>query len=99
MSGLLELDTVLKRIVNYAERWAAEERTPPEARYILHEVFLRGEIARGEVARLTGRPDRTARRVLARLLNVGWLCQTQPRVDSDRVPGKVRGILLPALVS
>lgn len=88
MSGLLELDTTLKRIANYAERWAAEERVPLEARHILCEVFLRGEIARGEVTRLTGKPDRTARRVLARLLNAGL-------VVSDTAKGPIR-IAFPA---
>ncbi len=88
MSGLLELDTILKRISNYAERWATETGTLEESRHILCETFLRGEIARGEVARLTGKPDRTARRVLARLLETGL-------VMSDTAKGPIR-IAFPA---
>jgi len=83
MSGLLELDTVLKRIAHYAERWAVEEGTPVEARHVLCEVLLRGEVARGDVARLTGKPERTARRILARLLDAGL-------VISDTAKGPIR---------
>ena len=83
MSGLLELDTVLKRIAHYAERWAVEAGTPVEARHVLCEVLLRGEVARGEVARLTGKPERTARRILARLLAAGL-------VVSDTAKGPIR---------
>jgi Fic family protein len=83
MSGLFELDTVLRRISNYAERWAAEAGTPVEARHVLCEVLLRGEVARGEVGRLTGKPERTARRILARLLSDGL-------VVSDTAKGPIR---------
>ncbi len=83
MSSLLELDTVLKRISNYAERWATEDGTPKEVRHVLTEAFLRGELARGDVARITGKPDRTARRMLGRLLNAGL-------VVSDTAKGAIR---------
>jgi Fic family protein len=83
MNGLLELDTVLKRISNYAERRATEYGIPLEARHVLSEVFLRGEVSRGEVARITGKPGRTARRILARLLEAGL-------VVSDTGKGPIR---------
>lgn len=79
MSGLLELDTVLKRITNYAERWAVEDGTPAEARHVLRDVFLRGEVPRGEVARIIAKPDRSARRVLVRLLKTGLVVSDTPR--------------------
>ena len=83
MTGLFELDTVLRRISNYAERWAGEVGAPVEARYVLCEVLLRGEVPRGDVARLTGKPERTARRLLARLLSDGL-------VVSDTAKGPIR---------
>jgi len=83
MSGLFELDTVLRRISNYAERWAGEAGAPVEARHVLCEVLLRGEVARGDVARLTGKPERTARRILSRLLSDGL-------VVSDTAKGPIR---------
>jgi len=83
MSGLLELDKVLQRVAHYAEQWAAEEGASAAARHVLCEVLLRGEVARGAVARLTGKPERTARRILARLLDAGL-------VVSDTAKGPIR---------
>ncbi len=83
MSSLFELNTVLRRISHYCERWATEEGVPVEARHVLCDVLLRGEIARGDVARLTGKPERTARRILASLLNHGL-------VVSDTAKGPIR---------
>ena len=40
---------------------------------------MRGEIARGEAARLTGRPERTARLVLRQLLDNGLLVASTPK--------------------
>jgi Fic family protein len=83
MDSVLDLDTVLTRIANFAERWAMEAGTPTEARHILCEVLLRGEVTRGDAARLTGKPERTARRILASLLDAGL-------VVSDTAKGPVR---------
>jgi hypothetical protein len=43
---------------------------------VLREVCLRGEIARGEVARLIGKSPRTAQSVTGQLLAAG--CLTSP---------------------
>jgi Fic family protein len=83
MSSLLELDRILSRISNYAERWTTENGMPGEVRHVLCEAFLRGELARGDVARIVGKPDRTARRILGRLLAAGL-------VVSDTAKGPIR---------
>jgi len=36
-------------------------------------VLLRGELARGEASRISGKPERTARRVISHLLERGLL--------------------------
>lgn len=46
------------------ERQASLDELPTESIYLLREVLLRGEILRGETARITGRPERTARLIL-----------------------------------
>jgi len=83
MSSLLELDTILRRISNYAERRAIEERVQLEAKHILTETFLRGEISRGDAARVTGKPVRTGQRILRELLDAGL-------VASDTAKGAIR---------
>ena len=98
MSGLYELDTVLRRISNYAERWAVETKTPVEARHVLCEVLLRGEVARGDVTRLTGKPERTARRILARLLNDGLVVSNTAKGPIRAAfPSKCVGYYFPRL--
>jgi Fic family protein len=40
---------------------------------LLEEALLRGEIERGDVARITGLPERSARRVLKEAIDSGLL--------------------------
>lgn len=61
MSSLFELDTLARRLRTYVER---SEKLKPESARLLEEALIRGEFERGEVPRITGLPERTARRVL-----------------------------------
>jgi Fic family protein len=72
MSELLDLDNLTHRINGYINLRAqgllsGEEELKEESRYILTEVMLRGEISHGDAKRVTGLPERTARRVLSAL--------------------------------
>ncbi len=79
MHGLLALDGFQTRIQAYVDRQAALGKMKHEAGYILRDVFLRGKIQRGEVGRITGLPDRTARDILRKLLEQGFLKSDSPR--------------------
>jgi len=68
MSGLLGLDAIQQRIMAYAQYKASLGELKEEAGLILREVFLRGEVKRGEIPRITGRPERSARRILKELI-------------------------------
>src|SRR6185437_5370185 len=70
MKSLFELDTLAQRLRRYVER---SEKLRPEAVRLLEEALIRGEFQRGEIARITGLPERTARRVLNDLTSVGLL--------------------------
>ena len=84
MRDLLDLKGLERRITGYVERRAAvKEELAPEASHILRELLLRGEVARGEIPRITGRPERTARRILELLLK-------EELVVSDSPKGRVR---------
>jgi Fic family protein len=52
-----------------------------EAAAVVDEVFLRGSIGRGEAARITRRPERTAREILGKLLKAGVLDSATPKGD------------------
>jgi Fic family protein len=81
MSTLFEIDMLARRLRTYVER---SENLKPEAARLLEEALIRGEFERGEISRITGLPERTARRVLNDLIALGLLA-------SDSKRGKSRG--------
>jgi Fic family protein len=98
MTELLDLDGIQRRIAGYAERQAFLGELPVEGGYILREVFLRGEMPRGEAARVTGKPERTARRILKQLLEMGLLkSETDKGAVRMAFPSKVAGWWFPRL--
>ena len=60
MSSLFELDTLARRLRALV---AEDSQLKPEAARLLEETLVRGEIERGEASRITGLPERSARRV------------------------------------
>jgi Fic family protein len=68
MGELLFLDGMLNRIAGYAERRESAKELPRGSSLVLREVFLRGEVARGEMARVIGASPRTAQKVTGELL-------------------------------
>ncbi len=79
MQGLLDLDRVQNRIAGYAERRESAKELPSGSGWVLREVFLRGQIARGEVARVINASPRTAQTVTGRLLQEGLLVSDSPK--------------------
>ena len=51
----------------------------PEAARLLEEALIRGEFDRGEAGRLTGLPDRSARRILKDVIEAGLLDSKTPK--------------------
>jgi Fic family protein len=78
MSNLLDLSGLEHRIKKYVERRSAFG-LPEETKYILQEVLMHGEISRGEVPRITGKPERTARRILDETLKQRLVTPTTPK--------------------
>jgi Fic family protein len=95
MSGLFELDTLARRLRTYVER---SERLKPEAVRLLEEALIRGEFERGEASRITGLPERTARRVFNDVIAAGLLASETPKGPvSLRFPVEALDILFPRL--
>jgi Fic family protein len=77
-----------------------EDRGPlkPEADRLLQEALLRGEFERGEIERITGLPERSARRVLNDVIGLGLLASDTPKGKvSLRFPAHALEILFPRL--
>src|SRR5207237_1204336 len=69
MSSLFELDQLSARLHAYA----AELGLPRGAGALLEEVLRRGEMPRGEAARVVGKGARVARELLAKLISLNVL--------------------------
>lgn len=95
MSSLFEFDTLARRFRILVER---SETLKPEAARLLEEALIRGELERGDVPRITGLPERTARRVFNDVLATGLLASDTPKGKvSLRFPVKTLDTLFPRL--
>ena len=73
MSGLFEIEALAGRFKKHV---AQSKTLKPESSRLLEEALIRGEYDRGEVERITGLPERTARRVLNDVVAEGLLAST-----------------------
>jgi Fic family protein len=95
MSGLFELDSLARRLRSYVER---SETLKPEAARLLEEALMRGEFDRGDAPRITGLPERTARRVVNEVIATGLLDSATPKGPlSLRFPDEVLDVIFPRL--
>lgn len=95
MASLFELNGLSERLKIYVRR---NQRLKPEAAGLLEEALIRGEFERGAVGRITGLAERTARRVLSDLLDLGLLASDTPKGNvSLRFPARALEDLFPRL--
>ena len=95
MSELFDLNALAIRLGNYVGR---REELKPETTRLLQEVLIRGEIERGDVDRITGLPERSARRVLGATIDAGLLASDTERGPvSLRFPDDAQELLFPRL--
>jgi Fic family protein len=95
MLGLFEIDALAKRLRAYVER---SDNLRPEATRLLEEALIRGEFERGEIVRITGLPERTARRVLRDVIDAGLLASDTPKgAVSLCFPADTLDVLFPRL--
>ena len=95
MAGLFDLRTLSGRL----QLLVRDNRSlKPESARLLDEALVRGEVDRGEASRITGLPERTARRVLNDLCGLGLLASTTPKGPvSLRFPAHSLETLFPLL--
>jgi hypothetical protein len=109
MGGLLKLDVLLDRIRGSVQLRGARVAPEPkpgkpvlkfEAAHMLQEALLRGEVARGDMIRVSGMAERAGRMVLGQLLDEGLLVSDMPK-GAVRLafPTHVAGYLIPDLYS
>jgi Fic family protein len=79
MGELLALDRMVNRIVGYAERREYAKELPRGSALVLRELFLRGEVARGDIARIIGASPRTAQKVTGELVARRLVTSSSPK--------------------
>jgi len=88
MTSLVEPYQLAERLEGYAKLRAENVLPAPngkpsrfkaEAGYLLREVALRGEVPRGEIPRVMGLTERTARTLLSTMLSEGLLVSETPK--------------------
>jgi len=95
MNGLFELDELDRRLDIYVAR---NDTLKPEASKLLQEALIRGEFERGDIPRITGLPERTARRVMNDVIKIGLLGSETPKGPvSLRFPVDALETLFPLL--
>lgn len=103
MSELLDLDSLSQRINGYIDLRAqgiltGEKPLKEESKHILTEVMFRGEISRGDAKRVTGLPERSARRVLSALEDEELVTSESHKSPVRfNIPPKVVGYYFPDL--
>jgi len=98
MSDLLAFDDLQKRIDGYVQRQVTLGKLHPTSSYLLQEAFLRGEIQRGEAARITGLSTRGAHDIFKKLLKNGLLVSRSERGPLRLAfPAKAVGYYFPRL--
>lgn len=94
MAGLFELNALAARY----QRLAAEVGLKPAAARLLEEALIRGEFERGEASRVSGLPERSARRLLNEVVARGLLgSETAKGPVSLRFPVDALETLFPRL--
>jgi Fic family protein len=73
MTQLLDRDELLARLKGLVRQLGRRQGWRAEAYYVLEAVYLKGQITRGEVMRLTGLSDKTAKALAQALLAAGFL--------------------------
>ncbi|HET7586747.1 MAG TPA: Fic family protein [Gammaproteobacteria bacterium] len=76
MSELFDLQHLGRRFERYVAR---SDHLKPEAAKLLNEALIRGQFERGEASRITGLPERSARRVLNDVVAEGLLASATPK--------------------
>lgn len=76
MNALFDLENLEKRYKRLVE---TTDGLSPETYFLFREALVRGEFERGEASRLTGLPERTARRILNEATGQGLLASSTPK--------------------
>jgi Fic family protein len=76
IAKMLDLDGLRQRIIAYTQMAAGRGEIPKGSEQLLLQTLMRGSLERGEALEIIGGAERTARKHLSRLLDVGLVAPT-----------------------
>ena len=79
MGELLKADALLDRITAFCIRGETSRRLPHSSTALVRELFLEGDLARGDVPDIVGTSARTAQKIIGELLAQGLLASNSPK--------------------
>src|ERR1017187_3590504 len=78
MESLIQPDRLRARVLLWAEEEIGVKSLPPKSVLVLEALLNRGELPRGEVARVLGMTDRHSRRIVAELIRRDVIVSENP---------------------
>ena len=98
MENLVQPDRLRTRILMWSEEEIRLGNLPPKATSVLEAVLYRGELPRGDAAKIVGTGDRQARRVVSSLVDKGVLTSERSRAPLRLAfPATLAGRWMPGL--
>ena len=98
MENLVQPDRLRDRILIWTEEEIRAAALPPKSGAVLEAVLYRGELPRGEIARIVGTSERQARRVTAALIEQEVLASASSRAPLRLAfPARLASRWLPGL--
>ena len=98
MEGLMQPDRLHNRIMVWTEEQIRVNALPARSGAVLEAALYRGELARGDVARITGASERQARRITSALVQCKALTSTSSRAPLHLAfPAKLATRWMPGL--
>jgi hypothetical protein len=98
MEDLVQPDRLRTRILMWSEEDTRLGNLPAKSGTVLEAVLYRGELPRGDVAKIVGTGERQARRVVSSLVDKGVLTSESPRAPLRLAfPATLTGRWMPGL--
>jgi Fic family protein len=98
MENLVQPDRLRTRILMWSQEEIRLGNLPPKATSVLEAVLYRGELPRGDAAKIVGTGDRQARRVVSALVDKEVLTSATPRAPLRLAfPATLAGRWMPGL--
>ena len=95
MASLFDLENLNQRFEIFVKK---NDHLKPESMKLLQEALMRGQFDRGDAQRISGLPERSARRVLNELVGTGLLASASAKTPvSLRFPSDALETLFPKL--